>query len=326
MQALLPLCRRSRCLLAVTQRFSQTSTKTSVEIAEEFANDQLWVKSSQHLKTLTHFINHSPSASRTYPQDMAQLIHEKLKSVPQPLKEEEAGKAASTRLISALLTFPVSTAHAINELCAASILPTSRLNITIVGARSESSLPAVWWKELLYLFNHNLFPATSSPPNSNNIRLHFLGPQLQQQFSSPEWRKVLSVPESAQLELLARERDRGFLHENEEVLQLLQQTDVFLLFHPGYGSSQLSESWRPTISLLLESRKPVICTAFSDDDLSDDLHQLRRIAEEEDHQELGDNVEMILPPRLNPFASLRRELRSNKVVQTNKYFYCFQGK
>jgi hypothetical protein len=99
------------------------------------------------------------------------------------------------------------------------------------------------------------------------------------------------------------------------------------------SSKPLKDKWDPTIRLLLETRKPIVCTAHGDTDLGNDLNHLSKLSQEEDFQDLGEPVEFIFPPHLNPFRSLKRTVDKHakvdtdgRIVTTNHYIYAFQSK
>jgi len=93
--------------------------------------------------------------------------------------------------------------------------------------------------------------------------------------------------------------DYNLLHAHPQSMQLLQWAHVFVLFNPGSGSPSLSARWDPTLRLLLETRKPVLCTAHGPHDLQRDIAALEAIAEQEDGE-----VRRTLPTTLSSFPFL----------------------
>jgi hypothetical protein len=262
------------------------------------------------------------------------------------------------------------------------------LNILIVGARSESSLPLVWWKELLGLDYNSNNDTRGSTPTSYNIRM--IGPGLQPHtslsaknnftskvtipmFLSDRSHKRMiddttstpgTVSATVDREVALTSRfvamrkkpdtevvatgstsdssgahhhsntsadDLAVLHEHPQAFELLQWADVFVLYNPGYGTEKLQDSWDPTLRLLLETHKPILCTAYGAHDLRRDLSRLDRITSEEDNQDLGEPVEFLLPPHENPFKSFKcthdaRETGDVGIVTTNHSIYALCAK
>ena len=101
----------------------------------------------------------------------------------------------------------------------------------------------------------------------------------------------------------------------------------------GLGSKALRSQWDPTVRMLLETRKPIVCTAHGDTDLGNDLNYLNRISQEEDAQDMGEPIEFLIVPHLNPFRSLKRiidkeapEFSDDRIVTTNCYLYALRSK
>ena len=99
------------------------------------------------------------------------------------------------------------------------------------------------------------------------------------------------------------------------------------------SAKPLQAGWDPTIRLLLSTRKPIICTAHGDTDLGNDLNFLNKISIDEDSQDIGEPLEFIIPPHLNPFRTLKRTVdkeaeifTDGRIVTTNCYLYAFQSK
>jgi hypothetical protein len=84
---------------------------------------------------------------------------------------------------------------------------------------------------------------------------------------------------------------------------------------------------------LLETRKPILCTAHGEDDLQTDLKELvDRIAVDADDQHLGDSLHFLIKPKTNPYSSLSPRVHdkpsgeAKEVVLTNKFVYAFHAK
>ena len=196
-----------------------------------------------------------------------------------------------------------------------------------------------------------------------------VGPGLSKRNEQAEtirWEDATSRRESSIEFMSGLQADYNLLHAHPQSMQLLQWAHVFVLFNPGSGSPSLSARWDPTLRLLLETRKPVLCTAHGPHDLQRDIAALEAIAEQEDGevrrtlpttlssflflsfpfsfisclllvvrttqgQQLGDGLLMLLPPHDNPFASLRQTIDDkedprSQVVTANHSIYAFCGK
>lgn len=301
-----------------------------VEVEQHIQENKAWTASPE-VKSIARFINTAPRGLVSA-ADMTQYIQ---KRGPQEL----AGvlSAPAVRTLSALLTFPLTLAYGLSH-----IFPPRRdlksVKILVVGARSESSLPMSWWQEMLFA-NTNLF--------SHHIRM--VGPGLQQNkeingdssctadireltmTGDNEYSKFLRLTNNYSLSTAKKLHDDfSVLHEHPEGLKLLQWADVFVLFNPGYGNDTLKALWDPTMKLLLQTRKPVLCTAFGAHDLKRDLMTLDAISSETDDQELGEPIYFLIPPHENPFKTFKctldpREPGDHGIVTTNHSIYAIQA-
>ena len=180
-----------------------------------------------------------------------------LDNVPQNVLDNVPNESAR-RVLSSCLTFPLTLTYAHKLLFP--LLP-PKLNVLIVGARAESSLPSIWWKDCLYN-NQNLHeisvrmtgPGIQKPkenkdsdrvlqwsPSSNhcttnNNNIYNDNGAISSDNSpifdrkSPEntdtvSKVTLSVPYTVD--------NLKLLHDSDEALRLLQWADVFMLFNPG---------------------------------------------------------------------------------------------
>jgi hypothetical protein len=212
----------------------------------------------------------------------------------------------------------------------------SQLRILIVGGRAESSLPPVWWRELLFTYNQS-FP---------DIQIHFIGPGIQLsktlgRSGAAHGRQIWSTSATHRCALefipIDASTDKDLLHSHPRCLSLLQWADLFVLFNSGMGSPPLRAQWKPTIDLLLQTHKPVLCTSHGPADMARDLAVLEIVADEMDSegQQLGPgaaSLELLLSPSSNPFASLKQttdekeESALYEVVTTNHSIFAFVAK
>ena len=269
---------------------------------------------------------------------------------------EEAAKdpaSSAFRTLSAAMTFPLTLGYGVNRIFAQDgpaghareIMEMHKrpLNILVVGARAESSLPALWWRECL---------ASCYPSGAIDGGLHvgLIGPELQTMRANPDTNEIdvqlhpavfanqqVARSESDELNIQARvyhvPDGLTMLHKHPEHLKLLLHTDLFVLFNPGLGHKALSKHWGESMKLLCMSRKPVLCTAHSLKDLSRDKQFLENLtsAADAEEQDLGEPLEFLFEPHQNPFASSRRTVDENEeegaqIVTTNMYLHAFRGK
>lgn len=277
---------------------------------------------------------------------------------------EDAAKDPSSsafRTLSAAMTFPLTLGYGVNRIFSYEgpaeqvremmmEMHSRPLNILVIGARAESSLPALWWRECI---------ASCCPSGAIDGGLHIglIGPELQPMRANPTTNEInvqlhpptfaAKQPEPPHATGEEEEKDQKdvrarvyqvpnglkMLHKHPEHMKLLLHTDLFVLFNPGLGHKALSKDWEETMKLLCMSRKPVLCTAHSLKDLNRDRQFLENLtnATDADEQDLGEPLEFLLEAHENPFASSRRtvdekEEEEAQIVTTNQYIHAFRGK
>ena len=221
----------------------------------------------------------------------------------------------ATRMLTSLLTYPLTLAHGIEMIYGSR---RTNLNVLLLGARSESSLPLKWWAECLQACS------------SSVINITMLGPGLQ---ITNNLEVLLEFPGNVTKKMRIANLKKNYcrFHDHTESIKMIQNNDLFVLFNPGIGSEAQKQFWQPTIELLLESRKPLLLTAHGHHDLDRDVNAVRRLADLNDDQCLGEPLEFLIEPKLNPFRSSRRIIDKNEVpkasiVTTNHYMYAIQAK
>jgi hypothetical protein len=229
---------------------------------------------------------------------------------------EVRANSAMFRVLSSLLSNPLTLAYGLNQ-----VFPKNVKNISVlaIGMRSESQLPLGWWREALM-----------AVPAIDTIQLEMIGPEIIPKhdnphcsFCSEKTGRVNNLMISAPLE------NKVLFHEHGSIQYKLLKADTFLLFNPGFAASDIMRhQWKETLTILLNSRKPIICTAHSEADLVRDTQFIRELAEQENHTKLGETLEIFLPPHNNPFRSHVKtfdpnESKSDFVVSTNHSIYAF---
>ena len=235
----------------------------------------------------------------------------------------DAGPAHRT--LSAALTFPLTLAYGLNAVTAASahaarppraqagaaIGGPEVLNVLVVGARAEASLPLLWWNEALSSLQPRGSPpsssataAASAAAASTSLTLHMMGPSLPPpralRSSAPAAAAAGTGTDTGSDSGSGSGRGRSeagvhvvnvpggnkLLHDHPDAQSLLEKADLVLLCHPGMGHRGLRSDWLPTVQLLAATGTPVLCTAHSTRDLQRDIAVLH---------ELPSAVDILLP-------------------------------
>jgi hypothetical protein len=106
------------------------------------------------------------------------------------------------------------------------------VSVLVLGARAESSLPPIWWRELLVAFSRV----------HTRVRVSMMGPDLQ---ASPQ---LSQGPASVSWPLFHPSKSvlvshvnggRCTLHEHPDAVGLLRESDCTVLFNPGFGENPL---------------------------------------------------------------------------------------
>ena len=99
------------------------------------------------------------------------------------------------------------------------------------GARSESTLPGMWWIETLIACE-----------KVHRVSINMLGPHVDpKRIQSPKesltWKQGGVCEEGREISLKGVNAGRVLLHEHPEVAELLRGHDLFVLFNPGLGNT-----------------------------------------------------------------------------------------
>ena len=208
------------------------------EIEKELAADELWIKSDTARQAMK--LGRKEPTQHTESLEMGHHI------IARNYESADKRDDSCRRVISSCLTFPLTLGYA-HKLLFPSV--PSRPNILIIGARAESSLPSVWWKDCLYN-NETLggaFIKMTGPGikkrSSQNATLTDTTDMLSD-IEVLEW-KLPRVDNSASdsiskasfpqitLSNACTENNTKLLHENNDAMQLLLWADIFVLYNPG---------------------------------------------------------------------------------------------
>lgn len=164
------------------------------------------------------------------------------------------GAGVRERLLSRLLTYPMTVARFSNHLCpqASSADPVSLL---VLGARAEAQLPALYWETLALV-------------TGRRWHITFVGPHLAD--------KQLPMVHS-----VLRAHDRHVTFDSQPGLfhdvvargdMALGGADGVVLFNSGIGHPKEGLKWRDSLQLLCkeECRANLLLTSFNDADLAND--------------------------------------------------------
>ena len=321
-------------------RYLCINQKSIIEKRTE--QDKQWAKTDQCKQLLNKVMALPLPLQLIQSIDMVSYYNQVL-NLSQPLTDCEL------RFLSSLATFPLTLSYGINSIKhtnnnTSTIQSNSDISCLIIGARAEASLPKLYWKKSLI---------TLKSPQINNLTINMMGLHLpltiSTSSSSSKSTAALIRPKPFQLSYTYQASDnphnnllkrhltvdnlidgRCSFHEHPNINQLLSTHNLFVLFNPGYGSISLQSSWEPTIKRLIESEKTgirsvIIATAHSLYDLNRDIKQLNTLS-----KRYGVEIEYIIEPILNPYASTRvtydeREEVGARVVTTNQYIYGFRA-
>ncbi|KAJ1889777.1 translational activator for mitochondrial COX1 [Kickxella alabastrina] len=177
------------------------------------------------------------------------------------------------------------------------------LRIFVLGARAEAMLPPHLYLQLSYLLPH-------SP-----IHIYFVGPEC---IPTPDETRSTIVVSSR----LALKYHKGYFHDAIWNFAPFDPfTDIFFVFSPGLAHPKGRAGWQPTIEKLLETKCAVFATGFHEQDMASDVAGLE--------EDFGKQMDWLLKPQPNPFASLKRDFGIRNLQEwaiANWGIYGFRGK
>lgn len=335
-----------------TQTNPQIPLKSYEEIQILKEEEKSWMQTPECQKLLEEFYKlPSSHLHLSNTSNFMEYLHQR--GLKGALESSNIKKDVAMRVLSMILTNPLTLSYSLRYILPSTTSPSpstssssssSMRNIRVLclGARSESNLPLVWWRESLL-----------SSPNILNLSIEMCGPEILHQLHGIK--VVLQLPNHhtpptptpippptpnnidlnhQSLQILSPKSNKCHLHKHPELHNKLLLNDIFLLYNPGYGANNLMKlQWKETLKHLLLTKKIILCTAHSYGDLLRDLEYLNELSLEldEEGEELGEPIEMILHPHQNPFSSLSLTYDQNedidcRVVSTNNYLYAFRMK
>lgn len=145
-----------RCFI---RNIHPSDAKTKIDADEK--KDRTWINSPQGRSQMMKLVNHSPPMQHILPVDMNDYIQQRYGII-------SSSDSLENRILSSLLTFPLSLSLGINQIFG--VIPKFPLklfdlNVLVVGARSEATLPKLWWKETLVCC-----------PSLRHLNIQFMGP------------------------------------------------------------------------------------------------------------------------------------------------------
>ncbi|KAJ1616130.1 hypothetical protein T492DRAFT_1108664 [Pavlovales sp. CCMP2436] len=195
-----------------------------------------------------------------------------------------AAHAPFRRQLSAMLTFPMTLAHVLARPRFGFASTERSLDIVLLGARAEGSLPPSAWAEL-----------THAVPALRGLQLRMVGPMVDTKLATGSSREVWSAHG------MRTSIHRGYYHEllaDTEQAQLLAAPDAFVLFHPGLSHVGWACAWTPTMRRVLATGVPVLITGFSQEDSRANLRFVESLCSQSGGRRCGKLW-------TNPFASIQ---------------------
>jgi len=168
------------------------------------------------------------------------------------------------------------------------MLKTETVNLYLLGARAESTLPPHIWLQLSHLFPQTPF------------HIHFIGPD-----TLPPNREPYTTFLNDRLTFTY---DNAMYHDyHEKIGSFDPYRDIYFLFAPGIGHPDSREAWKPSIAKALDTKCAMFITGFDQSDVQTDVK-----AVEEDH---GEDFDWILKPTENHFKSLKHDINLQDLTQ-----------
>ncbi|KAF8473270.1 zinc-finger of mitochondrial splicing suppressor 51-domain-containing protein [Kalaharituber pfeilii] len=192
------------------------------------------------------------------------------------------------------------------------------VRLFMLGARAESSLPREVWHQLCYMFPQSLFHLIFIGPESMSNREAEL-PLPERTPLNPYGAVIERVSHHMKISTFVEYYQK--LHEAGYFAPYDPYFDCFVCFHPGFGHPGSSAEWEGTLPKLLETKVPILCTGYTEADLTRDVEWVMDKCKGE--------FDVLLQPGENAFKSLRWDLNDNDptdISQGNWGLWAFRGK
>ena len=210
-------------------------------ITKEHETDKIWSKSAAALKILSQ--GQEPNGYLPFKNFKEHLTG---RGYVDALKDESA-----MRTLSSCLTFPLTLAYAFNLIFRDS--PRHETKVLVLGARAESNLPSVWWKDFLYINDRTARAIIKMNGPGLQTNTTKTGVKKSQTTTSGEvtlnWKVFdsstavdikelledtgnLAVPSITVSNQYTTETTKLF-HDRVDAIELLRWADVFVMYNPG---------------------------------------------------------------------------------------------
>ncbi|PWW71730.1 hypothetical protein C7212DRAFT_360493 [Tuber magnatum] len=192
------------------------------------------------------------------------------------------------------------------------------VRLFILGARSESSLPREVWHQLTHMFPLSTF------------HLVFIGPQsmMNRDAELPLPDRTPANPFGVVVERVSHNMKISTfveyyhtLHDTGVFKPYDPYFDMFVLFHPGLGHPGSTAEWESTLPRLLDTKCAILCTGYTEEDMSRDVDWV--------HDKCKGEFDVLLEPGENRFRSLRWDINDgdpSDLSQGNWGVWSFRGK
>ncbi|GBG33506.1 Zinc finger MYND domain-containing protein 15 [Hondaea fermentalgiana] len=194
---------------------------------------------------------------------------------------ERHAASGGVAVFTKLLSYPLTLAKYAHAHCDLEKSNNDNIRVSIVGARAESSLPALYWTHLVAL--------APDSARAQQWNLQFIGPDVS--LSGPPVHDALRDREVSILNQVSFATAQRPLETCE-----LPSPDLYAFFNSGIGHPKESKRWAQALADLKGSGRRALFTSFHADDLARDLKAL---------EALGANINFV--ERENPLRSLSRE-------------------
>lgn len=125
----------------------------------------------------------------------------------------------------------------------------------------------------MHFLGPGLLPNPSFPRNNSKCNFFWSDFLTGRQFQC-EFENMMSSGRSLGDPSNESRYDVLMFHQHKFLEKIVKQTDLFVLFNPGFGTQTLGPSWLPTLKILLSSQKPILSTSHCLQDHQSDMKKL----------------------------------------------------